>query len=174
MSNANNQSPEEIEHWDEYWYEGALWVSMKAKDRDRRVGALVVKDGLIASSGFNGIARGLFDDPAILGDKDEKLNWICHAEANAIYNAARQGAPLAGGCIYVTKFPCLMCCSAILQAGIVRLYTQDEKYWLRDPLDDQQGSRKRSLLRQSRIEVVAPFHPHYATKKLGQRTFRSR
>lgn len=57
-------------------------------------------------------------------------SWMVHAEANAIFNAARVGISLNGATIYVTKFPCIMCANAIIQVGIKRLYTLDL-----DPLD---------------------------------------
>lgn len=153
-----------IENWDEYWYEGAIWASRKSKDPRCRVGAVIVSDGVMVSSGFNGLARNVFDDPLVLHDASEKLKWICHAEANSIFNAAREGVTLKGATIYVTKFPCFGCCNAILQAGITRIYTQDERYWNDDPADSDH-SRKKSLLHQSKIEVDAPFHPDYAPRK---------
>ena len=156
--------PDFIENWDEYWYEGALWASRKSKDPRCRVGAVIVNDGVMVSSGFNGLARHVFDDPHVLHDATEKLKWICHAEANAIFNAARQGVKVKGATIFVTKFPCLGCLNAILQAGITRIYTQDDKFWNDDPADADH-SRKMSMIKQSKIEVIAPFHPAFSAKR---------
>lgn len=153
-----------IRSWDEYWYEGALWASRKSEDRRRPVGAVIVADGVIVASGFNGLARNASDDPRVVDDKDDKLKWICHAEENAIFDAARQGVKLKGATIFVTKFPCFGCCNAIVQTGIARLYTQAESYWDSDP-DDRDHSRKRCLLWQPAIEVVAPFHPDFNTSR---------
>lgn len=69
------------------------------------------------------MARGVHDDEQTLMDADEKLRVICHAENNAIMNAARIGVALQGAAIYVTKFPCLACCNAIIQAGVKKIYT---------------------------------------------------
>jgi dCMP deaminase len=91
-----------------------------------------------------------------LADAEEKLKVICHAEANAIYNAARIGVALRGASIFVTKFPCLSCCNAIIQAGIARIYTHDKKYWNDDPLDGD-NRHKRVVLKQSGIRIDAPF-----------------
>ena len=109
------------------------------------MGAVIcATDNLIVSTGFNGLARGVYDDPSILNEQGEKLIWICHAEANAILNAARVGARLEGGTIFVTKFPCLDCCNAIVQAGISRVYTHDDKFW--DGDDDRERQRKMLLI----------------------------
>jgi deoxycytidylate deaminase len=74
-------------------------------------------------------------------------------------NAARVGGrPLQGATIYVTKFPCLACCNAIIQAGIKRIHTHDDDFWNDDPVD-QDHSRKPRVLHEAGIEVDAPYHP---------------
>ena len=133
----------------------------KSNDPRCPVGAVIVKDHVMISTGFNGFARQVFDDPRLLVDPDEKLKLICHAEQNAIHNATRLGLLLEGTSIYVTKFPCLACCNAIIQAGITAIHTHDDKFWDDDP-SDRDHSRKQSILRQAKIDVDAPFHPAYA------------
>jgi len=154
-----------IDSWDEYNLAIAATVSRKSKDPRCRVGAVIVRDHLVLSTGFNGLARDVHDDPELLNNVSEKLKVICHAEQNAIYNAARLGIGLHGATIYVTKFPCLKCCNAVIQAGITRIYTHDEKFWDDDP-DDENHSRKKSLLRQSGIKVEAPYHHDYRVKRV--------
>lgn len=154
-------APEYIEDWDEYFLGIALMVARKSKDPRCRVGAVIVsKDKLVLSTGFNGLARGVFDDEDLLANVDEKLKWICHAEINSILNAARTGVPVKGCAIFVNKFPCFECCNAIAQAGIERIYTHDHRYWDDDPVDGDH-SRKPALLKQARIRVDAPFHPSF-------------
>lgn len=150
-----------IEDWDVYFLSIAETVARKSKDPRCQVGAVIVStDNVVLSTGFNGLARGVVDDEEILENAAEKLNWICHAEMNAILNAARTGVAVAGCSIYVNKFPCLACCNAILQSGIGRVYTHDKKYWDDDPFDPQHD-RKRRTLKQSRLKVHAPFHPEF-------------
>jgi dCMP deaminase len=158
--------PAYVDTWDDYFMFMAVVASIKSKDPKCPVGAVIVSpDHLVLSTGFNGLARGLRDDGQILQDAEEKLRIICHAEYNAIINAARMGAhPLDGMTIYVTKFPCFSCCNTIVQAGIRRLYTHDHEFWKDDPVDSD-GSRKIRLLHDARIEVVAPFHLHYRPGK---------
>jgi dCMP deaminase len=156
--------PVYVDTWDEYFMHMASVASIKSKDPKCPVGAVIVsKDNIILSTGFNGFARGVHDDEQILNDADEKLKVICHAEANAILNAARVGARVEGATIYVSKFPCLACCNAIIQAGIKRIYTHDHEFWKDDPFD-QDHSRKERILHQTHIEVAAPFHPSFKPK----------
>lgn len=157
--------PQHVESWDEYFMWMATVASIKSKDPKCCVGAVIVSaDHVLLSTGFNGLPRGVYDDSHILENADEKLKIICHAEQNAILNAARMGVGLKGSSIFVTKFPCLPCCSHIIQAGINRIYTHDDRYWDDDPFD-KDHSRKKSMLRQAGIKVDAPYHPDYAPKE---------
>src|SRR5258708_1161085 len=90
--------PVRVETWDDYFLNIAKVVSIKSKDPRCPVGAVIVsEENTILSTGFNGMARGVHDDEGILADAVEKINVICHAENNAISNAARVGArPLQG------------------------------------------------------------------------------
>lgn len=154
--------PAHVERWDEYFLQIATAVSIKSKDPKCPVGAVIVsEDNIILSTGFNGLARGVHDDEQILADADEKIKVICHAEVNAIMNAARIGGrPLHRATIYVTKFPCLTCCNAIIQAGIQRIYTHDDSFWNDDPAD-KDHSRKKRVLHEGGITVDAPYHSEF-------------
>jgi dCMP deaminase len=154
--------PDHVEDWDQYFLWIAKVVSIKSKDPKCPVGAVIVSnDHVIVSTGFNGLARGVHDDERMLADADEKLKVICHAEHNAILNAARIGGiPLQGSSIYVTKFPCLACCNAIIQAGLKRVCTHDDWYWNDDPFD-KDHSRKKKVIHEAGLKIDAPFHPDY-------------
>jgi len=154
--------PTHVDNWDEYFLNIAKTVSIKSKDPRCAVGAVIVsRDSVVLSTGFNGLPRGVYDDGPTLTDATEKLKVICHAENNAILNAARVGGcPLEGATIYVTKFPCLACCIAIVQAGIKRIYTHDDSFWMDDPADEDH-SRKLLVLHEAHINVDAPFHPAF-------------
>lgn len=99
----------------------ASHVAEWSKDPSSQVGAVIVRpDKTIASVGFNGLPRGVDDDPERLGDRDTKLRYTVHAELNAIL-AARE--PLHGCSIFVWPFqPCSSCAAAIIQAGISTVY----------------------------------------------------
>jgi dCMP deaminase len=160
---------EDALEWDDYFYKIALVVQEKSKDWPR-VGAVVVRQGdgdnVIISTGFNGPARGVLDlaprfedsnpDDACercgRGPMKEKLRWSCHAEANAIFNAARFGSSLQDCTIYTTKHPCVSCASSIVQAGIKRVYTEDPEPWKSDPYDHGDGSVSRQILSEGGVQ----------------------
>ena len=157
--------------WDEYFYKIAQAVSEKSKDTCP-VGAVIVStednDHVIVATGFNGPARGVLDLPERFADQGaafkEKLRWVCHAEANAIFNAARLGVSPKSCTLYVTKFPCVGCSSAIVQAGLRRVYTLDHETWKNDPFDDGHGTCSMTVLRETGVIVHAPkIFPHLTT-----------
>ena len=157
--------PGYVDSWDEYFLLIAKVVSIKSKDPRCQVGAVITStEHVVLTTGFNGLPRGVYDDQDILANAEEKLKVICHAEQNAILNAARVGVALKGATIFVTKFPCLTCCNAIVQAGITRIYTHDNSFWNDDPFDGDH-SRKKQTLKQAGIKVDAPFHPAYRPKE---------
>ena len=102
--------------WVERFINLAAHVAGWSKD-STQVGAVIIRpDRSVASVGFNGLPRGVSDDPARLADRDQKLLYTVHAELNAIL-AARE--PLHGCLIVVYPFqPCAQCAAAIIQAGI--------------------------------------------------------
>ena len=157
-----------IDDWDEYLSLIAEAAKTKSNDPRCQVGAVIVSaDKVVLTTGFNGLPRGVDDDKQILEDTDEKLKVICHAEQNAIINAARMGIAVRGGSIYVTKFPCLACCNSISQAGIERVFTLYDWYWDDDPFDGKKDGnhwRKRRLIRDTHLVVDAPNHPEYSSK----------
>jgi len=159
---TDNHSPY-MDEWQAYFLGIAKAVAKKSKDPRCSVGAVVVsRDHLVLSTGFNGLARGIYDTSRVLHDVDEKLRWICHAEANAILNGGRKGVSLENGQIIVTKFPCLFCCNLIVQSGITTICTDDEKFWDDDAFDRPPHTRKKALLREARVTVVAPpNHPFF-------------
>jgi len=147
----------QLPKWDDYFYEIAEVVAKKSKDKPK-VGAVIVReeDHILLSTGYNGPPRKVLDLERRLAGKKTKLSWICHAEMNAIFNAVRSGAALLGGKIYVTKFPCVMCAGAIIQAGLVGVYTEDIWFWEGDPLDDGAGSCSVRTLTEAGVQIHAP------------------
>ena len=94
----------------------------------RQVGALVVKDKMIISDGYNGTPSGF---PNVCEDNDTTLPYVLHAEANAITKLARSSNNSDGSTLYVTASPCIECAKLIIQAGIKRV-VYAEKYRLDD------------------------------------------
>jgi peptidyl-dipeptidase Dcp len=106
----------------------------------RQVGALVVKDKMIISDGYNGTPSG-FEN--VCEENGVTKPYVLHAEANAITKIARSGNNSDGSTLYVTDSPCIECAKLIIQAGIKRVIYCRE-YRLTDGVD---------LLRRAGIEV---------------------
>lgn len=95
----------------------------------RKVGALIVKDKMIISDGYNGTPSG-FENVCELEDGTTK-GYVLHAEANAITKIAKSGNSSDGATLYVTTSPCLECAKLIIQSGIKRV-VYSEKYRMDD------------------------------------------
>lgn len=98
----------------------------------RQVGALVVKDKMIISDGYNGTPSGF--ENICEDEYGVTKPYVLHAEANAITKLARSGNNSEGSTLYVTASPCIECAKLIIQAGIRRV-VYAEKYRLTDGID---------------------------------------
>ncbi len=120
----------------------AIWAENSYCKR-RQVGALMVKDNMIISDGFNGTPSG-FEN--VCEDEDNKTKpYVLHAEANAITKVARTHNSSEGATLYVTTSPCIECAKLIIQSGIKRV-VYNESYRIDD------GIR---LLKRAGIEIVS-------------------
>ena len=108
----------------------------------RKVGALIVKDKMIISDGYNGTPSGF--ENVCEDDNNVTKPYVLHAEANAITKIARSNNSSDGATMYVTASPCIECAKLIIQAGIKRV-VYAEKYRLEDGIE---------LLKRAGIEVV--------------------
>ena len=100
--------------------------------RRRQVGALVVKDKMIISDGYNGTPSGF--ENVCEDETGTTFPYVLHAEANAITKLARSSNNSDGATLYVTASPCIECSKLIIQAGIRRV-VYAEKYRLTDGID---------------------------------------
>ena len=108
----------------------------------RQVGALVDKNNMIISDGYNGTPSGF--ENVCEDDNGVTKPYVLHAEANAITKLARSSNNSDGATIYITASPCIECAKLIIQAGIKRV-VYGEKYRLMDGIE---------LLERAGIEVV--------------------
>ena len=105
-----------------------IWAENSYCQR-RKVGALVVKDKMIISDGYNGTPSGF---PNVCESEDNTtFPYVLHAEANAITKLARSSNNSDGSTLYVTAAPCIECAKLIIQSGIKRV-VYAEKYRLED------------------------------------------
>lgn len=130
------------EQFDKSYLRMALVWSANSYCKRRKVGAILVKDRMIISDGFNGTPSG-FEN--ICEDEEGKTKpYVLHAEANAISKVAKSGNDSSGATLYVTDAPCMECSKLIIQAGIKRVVYMIE-YRVRDGID---------LLRRAGVEVT--------------------
>lgn len=98
----------------------------------RQVGALIVKDKMIISDGYNGTPSGF--ENVCEDENNVTKSYVLHAEANALTKIARSGNNSDGATMYVTDEPCIECAKLIIQSGICRvIYARD--YRLHDGVE---------------------------------------
>jgi dCMP deaminase len=108
----------------------------------RQVGALLVKDKMIISDGYNGTPSGFENECE--DEQNATKAYVLHAEANAITKVAKSNNSSEGSTLYITTSPCMECSKLIIQSGIIRVVYQ-ERYRITDGLD---------LLERAGIELV--------------------
>ncbi len=113
--------------WDQYFMAQSHLLALRSTCTRLTVGATIVRDKRIIAGGYNGSITG--GDHCI--DKgcyviDNHCVRTIHAEMNALLQCAKFGVPTAEAEIYVTHFPCLQCCKAIIQAGIKTVYYAED------------------------------------------------
>ena len=108
----------------------------------RQVGALIVKDRMIISDGYNGTPSGFENECE--DENDHTKPYVLHAEANAITKVAKSNNSSEGATLYITASPCMECAKLIIQAGICRVVFSDN-YRIMDGIE---------LLKRANIEIV--------------------
>ncbi|HOA98473.1 MAG TPA: cytidine/deoxycytidylate deaminase family protein [Candidatus Atribacteria bacterium] len=129
--------------WDTYFMSIAHLVSTRSTCLRRQVGAVMVRDKQILTTGYNGVPRGIThctpenclrsvkDIPS--GQQQELCRGL-HAEQNAIIQAALHGVSTKDATLYCTHKPCILCAKMLINAGVVRIVYQD---FYPDPLADE-------------------------------------
>ena len=130
-----------MEKFDRSYIEMASVWAKNSYCKRRQVGALLVRDKMIISDGYNGTRSGF--ENVCEDENGITKPYVLHAEANAITKVAKSGNSSDGSTLYVTASPCIECAKLIIQAGIRRVVYRDE-YRLTDGID---------LLRRAGIEV---------------------
>ncbi|MDR2859447.1 MAG: dCMP deaminase family protein [Mediterranea sp.] len=120
----------------------AVWSENSYCQR-RKVGALIVKNNMIISDGYNGTPSGF--ENVCEDENNVTKSYVLHAEANAITKIARSNNSSEGATLYITASPCIECAKLIIQAGIVRVVYL-EQYRLEDGIN---------LLQRANIEIVS-------------------
>ena len=119
----------------------SIWAQNSYCKR-RQVGALLVKNKMIISDGYNGTPSGFENNCE--DENNKTFPYVLHAEANAITKVAKSNNSSDGATLYVTSSPCMECSKLIIQAGISRVVFYDH-YRLEDGIN---------LLKEAHIEVI--------------------
>lgn len=139
--------------WDEYFMRITREVAQRSTCLRRQVGAILVKDKHILTTGYNGAPAGLPHCEEVgclrerLGIPSGERAELCrglHAEQNAIIQAAVHGVQIRGATLYSTTQPCVLCTKMLLNAGVVRIVYEG----------DYPDELARSLIEEAGIEVV--------------------
>ena len=121
-----------MDKYDKSYIEMASVWARNSYCKRRQVGALLVKNKMIISDGYNGTPSG-FEN--ICEDENGVTKpYVLHAEANAITKVAKSGNSSEGATLYVTASPCMECAKLIIQSGIRRVVYRDA-YRLTDGID---------------------------------------
>ena len=135
------KSEKQLKLDERYLRMASIWAENSYCNR-RQVGALLVKNKMIISDGYNGTPSGFENNCEDENDKTKP--YVLHAEANAITKVAKSHNSSEGATLYVTSSPCLECSKLIIQAGILRVVFS-EPYHMNDGVE---------LLQRAGIEVV--------------------
>ena len=126
------ESKEKQRKFDQRYLDMARIWAQNSYCQRRQVGALVVKDSMIISDGYNGTPSGF--ENVCEDETGVTKPYVLHAEANAITKLARSNNNSDGATIYITASPCIECAKLIIQAGIKRV-VYGEKYRLMDGIE---------------------------------------
>lgn len=138
----NTMNEDKQVQFDKSYLEMAQVWAKNSYCKRRQVGAILVKDKMIISDGFNGTPAG-FEN--VCEDENGLTKpYVLHAEANAITKVAKSGNSSDGATLYVTTSPCIECSKLIIQAGIKRVVYHDQ-YHKDDGLE---------LLKRAGIEII--------------------
>ncbi|CCC58012.1 MULTISPECIES: deoxycytidylate deaminase [Caloramator] len=139
--------------WDEYFMEIAETIKKRSTCLRRQVGAVIVKDNRILTTGYNGVPPKMrhCDEVGCLrrelnipsGQRHELCRAL-HAEQNAIVQAAKYGISIEGSTIYITNQPCIICAKLIIASGIKRIVYSG----------DYPDELSLSMLKESGVEIV--------------------
>jgi dCMP deaminase len=133
---------EKQQQFDRSYLEMAAVWGKNSYCKRRQVGAIIVKDRMIISDGYNGTPSGF--ENVCEDEQGLTKPYVLHAEANAITKVAKSNNSSEGATLYITTSPCVECAKLIIQAGIIRVVYSNQ-YRITDGID---------LLRRAGIEIT--------------------
>ena len=113
--------------WHEYFMKQVYLVAEKSKDCRTKIGAVLVRDNRVISTGYNGFPIGVNDLEERYLNREIKYSFIVHAEHNSILSCARFGVSSLNSILYTNGIPCGECCKSIIQGGVTKIIVH--KQW---------------------------------------------
>ncbi len=110
--------------WDNIFFSEAVLWSRRSHDSQTQCGCVLVKNKTSIATGYNGFMRDV-NDRSLPTERPDKYPFMIHAEANAIYNCAREGKSTLGSRAYITAPPCTSCLQMLWQCGVHEIYFSD-------------------------------------------------
>ena len=107
--------------WDVWFMKQVYLAAEKSKDPSTKIGAVLVRDNHIISTGFNGFPIGVLDKKNRYADREVKYDLVVHAEDNSVLSAARFGISTLGTILYTQGVPCNECAKSVIQAGVKKV-----------------------------------------------------
>lgn len=156
-------APHERPSWDDYFLKIAYDVSTRATCLRRQVGAVLVLDRQILTTGYNGAPSGLphcrdtgcmREELQIPSGERHELCRALHAEMNALIQAAKHGLKIQGATCYVTCCPCSLCAKMLINGGIARIVA----------VGDYPDDMAREMLEQAGVELDIRANPPDSTR----------
>lgn len=139
--------------WVDYFRKIAEVVKEKSKDKNTKIGSVIVgKSNEIVSTGYNSFPRGIDDNVESRQERPEKYYWFEHSERNAIYNAARIGVSTNECTMFLScGIPCADCARAIINSGIISIWVNRQNIsgvkW------DESAQRSLEMFEEANVKV---------------------
>lgn len=139
--------------WVDYFRKIAEVVKEKSKDKNTKIGSVIIgKSNEIVSTGYNSFPRGIDDNVESRQERPEKYYWFEHSERNAIYNAARIGVSTNECTMFLScGIPCADCARAIINSGIIGIWVNRQNIsgnkW------DESSHRSLEMFEEANIKV---------------------
>lgn len=124
LSYINSTDGYKPDDWDNIFFSEAVLWSRRSHDSQTQCGCVLVKNKTSVATGYNGFMRDI-NDTRLPTTRPEKYPFMIHAEANAIYNCAREGKSTLGATAYITAAPCTTCLQMLWQCGIKKIKFSD-------------------------------------------------
>jgi len=148
---------EYIKNWDEFFFLHVYLAARKSKDDSTKIAAVLTRNRIILSEGYNGMPRGVDDSIKERYERPLKYFLWEHAERNCLYNAARNGINTSDSIMYTNSLPCSDCTRGIIQCNVskVILHKQHQEIFdgLRGNVWKENCNKSIDMLKEAGVEI---------------------